>query len=131
MTHGDLNMKPVFQQAGKFIGSGFLGTTAHYAILASLVKNTQVNPVRASSVGMLSGAVIIYFINYHITFHSSKNHVGVLNRFLPMVGAGFVLNWFIITLCMNYLSLPLAVSQPIATIGQFLFNFSISRIWIF
>lgn len=117
-------------QIGKFFGSGFLGTMCHYAILYVLVKH-DMDPLNASSLGMIAGAVVVYIINYYVTFCSSKSHFNSVTRFVPMVGIGFCLNGIILTVSMDYLSLPLMVSQLFATAGQFLFGFSISRTWVF
>lgn len=120
----------VVTQIGKFFGSGFLGTICHYGLLCILV-NHDLDPLIASSIGMIIGAVIVYVMNYHITFCSSKSHFNTINRFIPMVGIGFCLNGIILTVSMEYLSFPLTVSQLFATAGQFLFGFFISRIWVF
>jgi putative flippase GtrA len=120
----------VVPQIGKFFGSGFLGTICHYAILCLLVTH-NLNPLIASSIGMIAGAVIVYVLNYHITFCSSKSHFNVMRRFIPMLGIGFCLNGILLNGSMEYLSFPLTVSQLIATAGQFLFGFFISRIWVF
>ncbi len=117
-------------QLGKFFGSGFVGTICHYGILCILVNN-NLDPVLSSSVGMITGAVIVYFTNYYITFCSSKGHFAAMSRFIPMVGIGFCLNGFILIGFMEHLSFHLPVSQIFATMGQFLFGFFISRIWVF
>jgi putative flippase GtrA len=116
---------------GKFLGSGFAGTMFHYAILLVLVNTHHLSPVTASSIGMFAGAVIVYVLNYHITFCSSKNHIKALTRFIPMVMTGFIINGLILTGAMEYLSMPLIISQILATFGQFLFGFCISKTWIF
>jgi putative flippase GtrA len=117
-------------QLGKFLGSGFLGTLCHYAILYILVTQ-DMDPLYASTIGMIAGAVMVYTLNYHLTFCSSKGHFNAVARFIPMVGIGFCLNGIILTVSMEHLSLPLMISQFFATAGQFLFGFSISRTWVF
>jgi putative flippase GtrA len=102
----------------------------HYAILYILVTHNM-DPLTASSLGMIAGAVMVYTLNYHLTFCSSKGHFNAVARFIPMVGIGFCLNGIILTVSMDYLLLPLIISQLFATAGQFLFGFSISRTWVF
>ena len=117
-------------QIGKFTGGGLIGTLCHYIILLILVGR-RFDPIFASGCGMIGGAIIVYLINYYITFASSKKHVDVMKRFLPMVVVGFYLNHFILGLAMEDLAYPLLLSQIIATSGQFIFNFGLSRLWIF
>lgn len=123
--------KSVSQEAGKFLGSGFLGTVCHYFILWILVHTSVMDPVVASSFGMLAGAVVVYLLNYHITFNSPKKHFGVVSRFVPMVGIGFTLNGSILYIAIHFLALPLIISQILATATQFFFGFYISRRWVF
>lgn len=117
-------------QFGKFAGSGLMGTLCHYAVLFGLV-NHHIPPLAASSFGMAAGAVIVYLANYYMTFSSYRRHIDVIKRFLPMLGVGFCLNGLILFGVMEYLEFSLAVSQVIATSGQFLFGFIISRQWVF
>jgi len=131
METGGLRANGVYQQAGKFLGSGFLGTVCHYGILWILVNKSLMDPVTASSFGMVAGAVVVYLLNYHITFNSLKKHFGVVSRFVPMVGIGFTLNGSVLYIAIHFFSLPLVLSQVLATTAQFFSGFYISRKWVF
>jgi putative flippase GtrA len=128
---GGLRLKSVYQEAGKFLGSGFLGTVCHYGILWILVNKGLMDPVVASSFGMVAGAVVVYLLNFHITFNSPKKHFGAVSRFVPMVGIGFTLNGSILYIAIHFLALPLILSQVLATAAQFFFGFYVSRKWVF
>lgn len=117
-------------QIGKFAAGGGLGTLCHYVLLWIMVKN-HFNPVAASGCGMIAGAVVVYFINYYLTFSSSKKHFDTMKRFLPMASLGFCLNGLILGCALEYFALPLPLSQVMATAGQFLFGFTISSLWVF
>lgn len=107
-----------------------MGTLCHYIVLWGLVMH-HVEPVAASGCGMLAGAAVVYVINYHITFSSSRRHVDTIKSFLPMAGVGFCLNGIILACALEHFSFSLPVSQIIATAGQFAFGFFISRRWVF
>ena len=135
---GSFNLNRVDFQAGtapvmitqitRFAAGGGIGTLCHYALLWLMV-NRNFNPVAASGYGMILGAVVVYLINYYLTFSSSKKHYHALKRFLPMAGIGFCLNTLVLGYALEWFSLPL--SQLLATSGQFLFGFSVSRLWVF
>ena len=80
---------------------------------------------------MIAGAAVVYLINYYITFSSAKVHADAIKRFLPTAIAGFSLNECILSGAMTHLSFPLVIAQPLATAGQLLFVFCISRLWVF
>lgn len=114
----------------KFAAGGVIGTFCHYALLMIMVSH-NINPLAASGFGMILGAVIVYLINYYFTFSSYKKHYDSLKRFLPMAGIGFCLNMLILGCFMEYFLLPLPLSQMMATAGQFIFGFAVSRLWVF
>lgn len=114
----------------KFAVSGGMGTFCHYFLLMAMV-NRGANPIAASGCGMILGAAVVYLINYYLTFSSPKKHFDALKRFLPMAGVGFCLNTLLLGCALNYFSLPLPFSQMAATLGQFMFGFFVSRLWVF
>ena len=69
---------------------GVIGTLGHYTVLVVLVQFWAVDPVFASSLGFVVGAVINYILNYHFTFQSRKRHSEALTKFLivAIIGAG-------------------------------------------
>lgn len=115
-------------QLTRFAAGGGIGTCCHYGLLWIMVSH-NINPVTASGWGMVLGAVVVYLINYYLTFFSTKKHFESLKRFLPMVVVGFCLNNLILGFTLEYLSLP--QSQVAATACQFLFGFLVSRLWVF
>lgn len=120
----------LISQIIKFAVSGGVGTFCHYVLLWIMVTH-NFNPVAASGCGMIAGAVVVYLINYYITFSSSKKHYDTLKRFLPMASTGFCLNTVILGCALECFSMPLPLSQVMATSGQFLFGFYISRLCVF
>lgn len=114
----------------KYVTGGVLGTLCHYTILWIMVTH-HINPVVASSCGMIAGAVVVYLMGYHLIFSSSKKHCHVMMRFVPVAGTGFCLNLFILGFTLESLSMPLPLSQVAATAGQFMFGFYFNRRWVF
>lgn len=114
----------------KFALGGGIGTLCHYVLLWVMV-NLGFNPLAASGCGMVLGAAVVYLTNYYLTFSSSRKHYDALKRFLPMASIGFCLNVLIMGWALEFCSLPLWLSQVMATSGQFLFGYSASGLWVF
>lgn len=121
-------------QARRFLAFAAVGAAAavvHYAVLVALVELSGIAPVPGSVMGFLSGAVVSYFLNYHLTFHSSKRHREALSKFLTVAGSGFVLNGLLMTLLVNVLDVPYLLAQMAVT-GLLLFwHYALNVIWTF
>ena len=50
----------------KFIGVGAFGTLVHYIILICAIQLFNLNAVLASSLGAIFGALVNYYLNYHL-----------------------------------------------------------------
>lgn len=117
-------------QITKFAAGGGIGTLCHFTLLW-IMANGNFNPIAASACGMIAGAAVVYLTNYYFTFSSSKKHFDALKRFLPMAGIGICLNTMILAFALEFIALSLPLSQMLATSGQFVFGFFISRLWVF
>lgn len=106
-------------QLVKYLGASVSGTALHYLLLASLVHGAGVRPVPASTCGAMAGAMMIYGLNYFITFRSTKAHGPTMARFLPVAGLGLIINGIAQHVALNRLAWPLAPSQMVATMLQF------------
>ena len=69
-----LKNQKVFSQFIRFAGVGVVGTVVHYSALIVAVQLLQVPPVPASVMGFVLGAFVNYYLNYKITFRSTKKH---------------------------------------------------------
>ena len=63
-----------FARFTRFTLVGAVATSIQYIILMLLVDFLGVQPVLASSVGFVAGALGNYILNYHYTFQSTEQH---------------------------------------------------------
>jgi putative flippase GtrA len=114
----------------KFAAIGALGTICHYILLIVMVSKFGQSPVLATSCGALLGAIINYVLNRSLTFRSSRKHREALPRFLLLATIGLVLNGLIMASLID-LGMFYLMAQLIATGFILLFNYFVSRVWIF
>jgi len=114
-----------------FAGLGAVGTAGHYLALIVLVEIFQVGPVAASTAGFIVGALSNYFLNYHITFASSRRHAEALSRFFITAALGAGLNLIFMYAAAGLLQLHYLVAQTVATVLVLLWNFLLSKFWTF
>jgi len=119
------------QQFIIFASIGAIGTAGHYATLILLVQVIHTNPVFASTIGFITGALINYILNYRITFNSNKRHRETLTKFLIVAGLGAVINTAIMSAGINMLNMHYLMIQVIATCFVLTLNFTANRYWTF
>jgi putative flippase GtrA len=125
------SLRRVINQFLCFAGIGAVGTVAHYSILIILVQIAQVNPLPASMVGFVTGALINYSLNYHITFQSEKYHLEAVSKFFIVALVGLILNSFIMILAIRIFALYYLLAQMFATGVVLVWNFAGSCVWTF
>lgn len=110
---------------------GGIGTAGHYLTLVLLVQLVGLAAVWATTAGFMVGAVINYFLNYHITFQSDKAHREAMLKFfiVALVGAG--LNMMVMFLGVNILSLFYLFVQLAASFVVLLWTFAANKLWTF
>jgi putative flippase GtrA len=114
----------------KFILSGGAGTVAQYLVLIVLVKLLAAPPGRASMAGAIVGAIVVYLLSRRFTFDTQRGHRETLPRFVVMATAGTLMNGALV----GYLSkagLYYLLAQMVATVVVLVFNFIVSKLWIF
>ena len=114
-----------------FAGVGAIGTLAHYTVLIVLVQFWAVDPVFASSIGFIAGAIINYILNYHFTFQSDKRHAEALTKFLIVATIGAGINGFIMYIGVENTSINYMVVQIFATCVVLLWNYVVNKLWTF
>ena len=110
---------------------GAIGTVGHYATLIALVQLWHANPVIATTFGFIIGAVINYFLNYHITFSSNKNHAEALSKFMLVATIGAAINASIMYAGVSLLEFHYLLAQIIATGIVLGWNFLLNKTWTF
>ncbi len=119
------------QQFFIYAGIGAVGTAGHYATLVLLVQLIHTDPVFATTIGFIIGALINYILNYRITFNSNKQHREALTKFLIVASLGAVINGAIMSTGINMLNLHYLVIQVIATCIVLVLNFIANKYWTF
>ena len=114
-----------------FAGLGVIGTLSHYTVLVVLVQFWAVDPVFASSLGFVVGAVINYILNYHFTFQSQKRHSEALTKFLIVAIIGAGMNGFIMYIGVENTRMNYMIIQLFATVVVLLWNFIVNKLWTF
>lgn len=114
-----------------FAGIGVIGTSGHYAVLILLVHALHVEPVLATTLGFVVGALINYVLNYRITFKSNKKHREALSKFLAVAGSGAVANGVIMSVGVNTFDVHYLIMQLLATGVVLAFNFFANKYWTF
>ena len=119
------------QQFIIYTGIGAIGTTGHYVTLILLVQVIHTNPVIATTIGFVVGALINYVSNYRITFNSRKRHREALTKFLLVASLGAAINATIMTVGINMFDLHYLVIQVTATCIVLALNFTVNKYWTF
>jgi putative flippase GtrA len=114
-----------------FAGVGAIGTLGHYTILIVLAQFLAVDPVFASSIGFIAGALINYILNYHFTFQSDKRHSEALAKFLIVATIGAGINGAIMYFGVENTNINYLLVQIFATGVVLLWNFVVNKLWTF
>jgi putative flippase GtrA len=115
----------------RFAGVGVIGTSVHYLTLIFFVQVISVDPLLSSVIGFILGALVNYFLNYHITFRSTKQHREAMIKFFTVALIGLTLNSFIMALAIKIFSLYYLSAQVTATGVILMWNFAGNRLWTF
>jgi len=119
------------QQFFIFAGMGAIGTIGHYTALIILVQVINTDPVFATTIGFVVGALINYVLNYRITFNSNKRHSEALTKFLVVASLGAVINGLIMSAGINMFDVHYLIIQVIATCFVLALNFIANKYWTF
>jgi putative flippase GtrA len=114
----------------KFLIVGGAGTAMHYLVMAILIQWIGVPPVMASTLGAICGAIVVYTLNYHYTFATQGAHLATVPKFLVLAGLGLLLNAAVVAGLLD-VGVPVIAAQVCATGLVLLFNFVVSKRWVF
>lgn len=110
---------------------GAVGTATQYVLLVVLVQASAVNPVLASTVGAVAGAIVNYALNHRYTFESRRRHRESLPRFMAIAAAGVAINAALLAALVNGLGIHYLVAQVVATLAVLGVTFLANRAWTF
>ena len=114
-----------------FAGVGAIGTAGHYLTLLILVQIFLLNPVLATTIGFIVGALINYQLNYNVTFKSNKPHYETMIKFFTIALISGVLNSYLMFIGLKLTSLNYFIIQIFATTLVLVLNFVFNKIWTF
>lgn len=121
----------MYLQLFKYGAAGAVGTAAQYAILIGLVEALHGNPVVASTLGAVAGAVVNYLLNYHYTFRSERPHAVSLAKYAVVSAVGIALNAVVLAGATTWLGMHYVGAQVLATVVVFVMAFAVNRAWTF
>lgn len=119
------------RQFASYLGVGVVGTGGHYLTLVALVRGAHWDPVPATTCGFTVGALINYFLNYHLTFRSRQGHAVTMGRFFVVALAGMGINAGVMAVCHGRIGLHYLLSQVFATGAVVAVTYLANRFWTF
>lgn len=119
------------RRLARFVTVGLLGTGFYYAVLYSLVEWLGIPVLIATSIAFILVCLENYILHYVWTFNMTGGHAFPFPRFIFMNFIGFWLNWTIMFLGVETLSLNYLLVQAGAIITVVSWNFTLCSLWIF
>ena len=124
-------MNGVPRQFLLYIVAGLVAAVPHYGLLFLLVEAFRADPVAASAIGFLVGALVNYVFNHRVTFRSGKPHARALPQFAVVVALSLALNTALMALFVRVLGWHYGLSQVLVTGLLLVWNFALNRLWTF
>lgn len=115
-----------------YLVAGGIATAVHYALLLVLVEAFAFPAPLSASAGALTGAMVSYFINRHVTFPgATRRHHQALPRFLLIALLGALLNGGLVWVGVHALAWHYLAAQALATVLVLGLTFRLNRSWTF
>lgn len=122
--------RSILAQFRNFAGIGVIGTGGHFLTLWTLVRSGA-DPLPASALGFVAGALINYVLNRRYTFASTIAHRRGLPKFFTVAAAGLVLNTLLMVVLLRHAGMHYLLAQALATATVLCWNFAGNRYWTF
>lgn len=110
---------------------GVCATMMQYMVLISLMKLTLLHAATASSIGMVFGSFVSYYLNHRITFQSAKRHHEALLQFYTIAAVAMSLNALFMYIGVSLLHWHYLMAQVVATLLVLFWNFTCNKLWTF
>lgn len=114
----------------RYAGAGSIGTASHYLTVIATVELLGAAPWVASASGACIGAIVNYFLNYHLIFASNRPHKATLPRFVVVAATSVVLSAFIVRLGQTW-GVHYLLSQVVATAASLIIGYLLNKAWTF
>jgi putative flippase GtrA len=96
-----------------------------------MVERYRVGVLTATNLAFILVTVENYLLHYHWSFASDQKHVAAFPRFVLMNVVGFFINWTIMSIGVSTAIAHYLVVQAIAILAVVIWNYLLSRFWIF
>ena len=115
----------------RYLSASVIGTAAHYCLMMVLLYLAKSDEVVASTCGAILGAIIVYVLNYYVTFKSTKTHQVAALRFALVATLSVVLNGLILKGLLVWFDWHTMLLQAITTLTVFGLTYLLNRTWTF
>lgn len=115
----------------RFFLTGGIATIVQYLVLGIGTSFYGLSASFSTGIGYLLGSIVSYFMNYFFTFNSSISHLKATYKFYLMVCVGWLLSVALIYLLVDSLNFNKWISQIFTTGIVFVFNYIISKSFVF
>jgi putative flippase GtrA len=122
--------KEIFLRFIKYSVVGSLSILIYFLSVFVLVELLGKNPILGSAVSFVIMTYISFLLNRKFTFGSDFSYNKLL-RFLAVSAIGFTLNFFIMYLVVNVLSLHYSIGELVTTLIIPIINFILNNYWTF
>lgn len=123
--------KSLALELSRYLTASVIGTVTHYCLMMALIYLATVDAVVASTCGAIIGAVIIYVLNYYVTFRSTKTHQVAATRFAIVAVLSVVMNGLILKGMLTWFDWHTMMLQGITTLTVFGLTYLLNRTWTF
>ena len=123
--------KSLALELSRYLTASVIGTVAHYCLMLVLIYLATVDEVVASTCGAIVGAVIIYILNYYVTFQSTKTHQVAATRFALVAFLSVVMNGLILKGLLTWFDWHTMLLQGVTTLIVFGLTYLLNRTWTF
>ncbi len=124
-------LKVLALELSRYLTASVIGTVAHYCLMLALVYLTTIDEVVASTCGAIVGALIIYVLNYYVTFKSTKTHQVAASRFAVVAFLSVLMNGLILKGLLTWFDWHTMLLQGITTLTVFGLTYLLNRTWTF
>ncbi len=122
------------QQFYRYFKYGVVGTIAavvYYVLLYAMVEFLGIPVLIATSIAFVFVVIENYVLHHTWTFESDQRHETAFPKFMLASTAGFFINWGIMYLGVEVLSIYYLLVQVIAIATVAVWNFILASSWIF
>lgn len=122
--------KELFHKFIKYSAVGCLSILIYYLSVFVLVELLGKDPLFGTAVSFVIMSYFSFLLNRKFTFGSDFSYNKVL-RFLAVSAVGFTLNFLIMYLVVNVLSLHYSIGELVTTLVIPIINFILNNYWTF